>query len=888
MKIMKYLLLLSIIGISWAAQATKITSSAQLLTGDHAVGIIGDYLIKNDSVSFIVSDIPHAISHGNTGGQCIDAALNGEIDDFDLMYLYLNKDWPRQGNYHTINIISAGTPYDSSHIRVKGVDSDNADITITTDYILYDNTPILKIVTCFNNQSTADLNNYGIGDAFSWGSNPFVPGIGSIGEGTYDSPWLASNTPHTVYGYFSSGSFEARHGDDWSDATLSEVSIAQNDSMQMTRYLCVANDLQDIYLTFLNANDIATGKVTGMVTADGIPENNALISFICDFDIGATLQVNSDVQGNFKARLEPGDWVCRASSNTRIDEQNITVTENSIQNLTLSLGAASELFIPSDTLTIIQFPLINIPKIALPGDTLIVEIDLAVPEFVQSLSLSYNEHNYDLSFTELQGSFSFGLRMLQAVIPDSILYGLYDLKLLCTGMDSLDISENSVYVIPEYKDSFSFIHVTDTHLPSRRYWGEDGVDTDTTEIQDFREVINDINIINPDFVLHTGDFINDGEIEELGIPSLSRGKKLLHELDVPLFLVAGNHDLGGWISTPASDGTARRTWWKYFGWKYLSSTSTTATTTQNYSFDYGNAHFIGLEAYDNYDKWRYDLYGDDSFISSQLGWLSNDLAEHADADLKVLFYHYDFKHELNLSALGVDAAFWGHVHSNNEDATLPYDISTAATCSGARWYRIVKIVNNEITFNRAIQAGYSGETLIKTVNIDHSLVRITNNSNVDFENCLVKFYLEEGKKITSLTNAALWQIDSLSSPKIVYANVDVPANSTVDASIQVEDIETSIEEILPDDPFLLSIYPNPFNPKLAVSYQLSTISLINISVYNINGKMIETLFNGDQNLGTYELNWDASNQPSGLYFIKAEMSNASGNFQTVNKCLLLK
>ncbi|MCK4819663.1 hypothetical protein KA005_28110, partial [bacterium] len=319
MKIMKYLLLLSIIGISWAAQATKITSSAQLLTGDHAVGIIGDYLIKNDSVSFIVSDIPHAISHGNTGGQCIDAALNGEIDDFDLMYLYLNKDWPRQGNYHTINIISAGTPYDSSHIRVKGVDSDNADITITTDYILYDNTPILKIVTCFNNQSTADLNNYGIGDAFSWGSNPFVPGIGSIGEGTYDSPWLASNTPHTVYGYFSSGSFEARHGDDWSDATLSEVSIAQNDSMQMTRYLCVANDLQNIYLTFLNANDIATGKVTGMVTADGIPENNALISFIRDFDIGATLQVNSDVQGNFKARLEPGDWVCRASSNTRID-----------------------------------------------------------------------------------------------------------------------------------------------------------------------------------------------------------------------------------------------------------------------------------------------------------------------------------------------------------------------------------------------------------------------------------------------------------------------------------------------------------------------------------------------------------------------------------------
>lgn len=895
MKIMKYLLLLGIIGISWAAQATKITSNAQLLSGDHAVGIIGDFILLNDSVSFIISDIPNVLYPGNTGGLCIDAALNGGMDDFDLMYLYLDKDWPRQGDYNSISIISAGAPYDSAHIRVNGVDSDNPDIAITTDYILYNDTPIMNIKTRFYNQSSATVNSYDMGDAFSWGSDPFVPGENS------STGWLASKTHNTLYGYIAHENFGAIHGSDWSDVTLSEVNLLPGDSTDIYRYFMVSNNLETIYSSYLDLQDIPAGTLSVSVLYEGQPVENAIVSLIEGLDSAPTLKGKTDNSGFYNTQLKTGNWICRVLSGGQTKEQNISIATDTAHELTFSMDTVIVIVPPTykqDTLTIIQSPIINIPTMTLPGDTLNVEIELPVSEFAQSLSLLFNGNEYDLNFIESSIISPFGLRTLEAYLPSTMFYGLYDLKITCTGSDSLDISEQALYVIPEYKDSFSFIHVTDTHLPSRYYWGDEGLEEDSTEIEDFRAVIDDINIIHPDFVLHTGDFINDGEIEELGVPSLSRGKKLLHELDVPLFLVAGNHDLGGWKSTPAPDGTARRTWWKYFGWKYLSSTSPTATTTQNYSFNYGNAHFIGLEAYDNYDEWRYDLYGETSFISSQFQWLSEDLSEHASADLKVLFYHYDFKHELNLSALGVDAAFWGHVHGNNEDATLPYNISTAATCGGARWYRIVKIVNNEITFNKAIQAGYSGETLIKTVNTDHSLVRITNNSNIDFEDCLVKFHLEEGKKITSLTNATLWQIDSLSSPKIVYANVNVPANTSVDASIQVDTIETSIETQVPESPILLSIYPNPFNPKLAISYsvfvetstdrQLLTVNKIDISIYNIQGKLIENLFVGEQTSGKYKLVWDASNQPSGLYFIKAEMSNSSGNYQTVEKYLLMK
>jgi len=883
MKIIKHILLtLSIISFAWSANALKITSSAQLLSGNHAKGVIGDYLIDNDSASFVISDIPNTLYPGKSGGLCIDAALEGGSDDFDLLYLYLDNDYPRQATYNTIQIISSGTPHDSAHVRVSGVDFDNANIDITTDYILYNDTPMLKVITRFYNQSISTLNSYGMGDALSWGSDPFVPGENS------STAWLASKTPNTLYGYMAHENFEAIHGSYWSDATINEVDILAGDSASILRYFTVAEDLQGIYSTYLDMNDLPTGKVNVSVTKEGLPLNNALIYFMKEMESGPTLESHTNNLGLLNSHLETGNWICRVTAAGQNEEKLFNISTDSHQNISFTLGATITPTIGQDTLTIIQSPLINIPSMSLPGDTISVKISLPVSESVLSLSLLFNENIIDLNFIETSESSPYGLRTLEAYLPSSMLYGLYNLKITCTGADSLDISENSLYVIPEYKDTFSFIHVTDTHLPSHYYWGDEGLETDSTEIEDFRAVIDDINIINPDFVLHTGDFINDGEIEELGIPSISRGKKLLHELDVPLFLVSGNHDLGGWDSTPASDGTARRTWWNYFGWKYLSSTSPNAETTQNYSFDYGDVHFIGLEAYDNYDEWRYDLYGETSFILSQLQWLSFDLMVHADAPLKILFYHYDFKHELNLSALGVDAAFWGHIHGNNEDAVLPYDISTAATCDGARWYRIVKIVNNEITFNKAIQAGYLGETLIKTVNTDHSLVRITNNSNIDFEDCLVKFHLEDGMKIDSLTNADLFQIDSLSSPRIVYALVDVPAGSTVDASILTDSIETIIATQIPITPFILNIYPNPFNPRLSINYQLSIVSMIDISIYNIQGKIVDTLFVGEQYPGTYELNWNASDQPSGLYFVKASITNTSGKFQTVEKCLLMK
>ncbi len=542
-----------------------------------------------------------------------------------------------------------------------------------------------------------------------------------------------------------------------------------------------------------------------------------------------------------------------------------------------------------DTLNIIQSPLINIPAIALPGDTVDIRIDLDTEENAEIVHILFNGYESEINFRET-GEMFHGLRTLEAYLPDKLLYGLYDIRINCSGQETPDISKQALYVIPAYQDTFTFIHVTDTHLPSHYYWGDEEVYTDSTELEDFRAVIDDINIINPEFVLHTGDLINDGELEALGIPSISRSKKILHELNVPLFIVPGNHDLGGWDAAPAPDGTARRTWWKYFGWKYLDHTPSGTVKTQNYSFNYGNAHFTGLESYINYDGWRYNIYGYKGFTDEQLDWLDRDLAASQNAELRVLFYHYDFENDLDLSALDVDAAFWGHIHYNSGSlSTKPCDISTGAVCDGRRWYRVVRVTDNAITDIRALQAGTYGELITKTVTSDKKTVRLSNNSNMDLDRCLVHFPLEEGKRLVSLSNADFFQLDSLSSPRIVYAHADLPANSSVTASIETEDIPQTGVSPVTKKIFPVTVYPNPFNPETCISFIApENMTLANIRILDIYGRTVHTINKKALYPGKHELIWNASGQPSGIYFINISGDIAGQDFSRIKKCVVMK
>ena len=61
-------------------------------------------------------------------------------------------------------------------------------------------------------------------------------------------------------------------------------------------------------------------------------------------------------------------------------------------------------------------------------------------------------------------------------------------------------------------------------------------------------------------------------------------------------------------------------------------------------------------------------------------------------------------------------------------------------------------------------------------------------------------------------------------------------------------------------------YPNPFNPSTTIRYSIPSPSSVQLKIYNILGNEIATLVNEELAAGNYNVEYDASNLPSGIYF----------------------
>jgi hypothetical protein len=96
---------------------------------------------------------------------------------------------------------------------------------------------------------------------------------------------------------------------------------------------------------------------------------------------------------------------------------------------------------------------------------------------------------------------------------------------------------------------------------------------------------------------------------------------------------------------------------------------------------------------------------------------------------------------------------------------------------------------------------------------------------------------------------------------------------------------TAIEEDFNSVNFycLTNNYPNPFNPSTTIKYELPKTSFVKIIIYDILGREIEKLVNEEKAVGKYEVNFDASDLPSGIYFYKMQ----AGDFIETRKMVLL-
>ncbi len=97
---------------------------------------------------------------------------------------------------------------------------------------------------------------------------------------------------------------------------------------------------------------------------------------------------------------------------------------------------------------------------------------------------------------------------------------------------------------------------------------------------------------------------------------------------------------------------------------------------------------------------------------------------------------------------------------------------------------------------------------------------------------------------------------------------------------------TSVEDIgqVPQHFHLYQNYPNPFNPSTEIRYQASEVSHVSLKVYDVLGREVATLVDGEVEAGHHRVQWNAEGLPSGVYFYRLE----AGSFVRTKRMVFVR
>jgi len=143
-----------------------------------------------------------------------------------------------------------------------------------------------------------------------------------------------------------------------------------------------------------------------------------------------------------------------------------------------------------------------------------------------------------------------------------------------------------------------------------------------------------------------------------------------------------------------------------------------------------------------------------------------------------------------------------------------------------------------------------------------------------------KFWLSSGSKELSGYDIAYTVGDGTFSPQgTAVANFE-----------KLEVVNQSEQSVIPDKYALLQNYPNPFNPSTTIRYGIPSESRVTIKIINTIGQEVTTLINSTQSSGYHEVNFNAGNLASGIYFyrISAKSLDGKSTFVDTKKLILMK
>ena len=99
------------------------------------------------------------------------------------------------------------------------------------------------------------------------------------------------------------------------------------------------------------------------------------------------------------------------------------------------------------------------------------------------------------------------------------------------------------------------------------------------------------------------------------------------------------------------------------------------------------------------------------------------------------------------------------------------------------------------------------------------------------------------------------------------------SNMNRDGYFKSQSVLSVIDDNFLDEFSINNVYPNPFNPSVTIDYTVDISDFVNISVIDLNGKVIEILESAYKSKGSHSINWTPSNISSGVYFLNIKSNN---------------
>ncbi len=581
-------------------------------------------------------------------------------------------------------------------------------------------------------------------------------------------------------------------------------------------------------------------------------------------------------------------------------------------SVAVSLGGApgtARAWTYGDTLTTIMRPLVNLPAIVQRGTAFTVWA--SAPSGAGAWGASLQLGGLTIPLTPSGGGWQASKDRweLSFTVPANTPEEIYSLA-LSSNATATDVAEHAVKVLAAFQTDYYFAQISDTHLPTHVFSSGGFIDvTDTTGMADFDAVLEDLNVIRPEFVLHTGDLVNEGELEEyLAMYEMGRAQAMLSRLRAPVFVVSGNHDQGGWDPTPPPDGTARKNWWRYYGWPWLlTPPAGDPYHSQDFSFDYGPLHVIGLEGYINngsYDNYRQDIWGAQSFTAEQMSRLQADIAAQPPGTKKLAFYHYDFGgtlgngqpgpnfSQINPTALGLDAVIWGHNHGVAEGSLSARPINLGLrSVIDRRTFRIFRVSNGVLTPGPMHSAGGTSTAPTDSMSFTWSgpndgtrsalSVTINNRYGETWDRARIRFDMADHDSSFTATGGTVVQTIFEGGVALVEAACVLPSKGVVTVSLQATAPVAGVKPGAARGP-ALAARVNPWfaaTGRLHVSWTLPAAASAVLEVLDLQGRHIVTLADAFEPAGEHESRWDGRDAsgvlaPPAMYILRLRAGGA--------------